>query len=570
MHYPKAPVEQNNSSKDIGLPPLAPSSSKNELHTKTGPSNVNDNDNNSKPPAHKFEIEQPDIYTDQIPSTRRNIIFIMFLLSNLFLNYDTGVIPASLLEIVKEINFDYKEQALLGSLVYLGLSFASLFVSIIFSRFSPSKVCAIILLLNTLCCFTFSLSMNKTILFTMRFFMGVTEAFIVIYGPVWVNNYSPFQHQAKWMGILHSCSVLGVVLGYIVAGIVINFFSKYLTWRFAIQIQGFVEIIFSLFFFFERDEFINVDVTRPAQMYEESLENENESGSYSINYVSRKKAGVGSVSFRGHLSGERSRRESRIDSIETSNLGRYCYQTKLVLMTPLYLTITFGLCSIYFIVTGIQFWMTAYLIGIVGIDPITVVALFSLTSITAPLLGVLMGGVFVDSYGGYKGKNSVKAMKLCCAFGFVSFVFAFPLGFLFSLTYVITLLWFFLFFGAAIIPVGTGIMISSVRKDCQAMSSSLSQLTFNLFGYFFAPILTGFIMDSFKDKKQGFIWGMRVIFWWVIFSLIFMVLSYVLVYKKYKSKTAGDENDLYDENMEGEMAEFMKLEINRRLAQASV
>ena len=80
--------------------------------------------------------------------------------------------------------------------------------------------------------------------------MGVTEAFIVIYGPVWVNNYSPFQHQAKWMGILHSCSVLGVVLGYIVAGIVINFFSKYLSWRFAIQIQGFVEIIFSLFFFF--------------------------------------------------------------------------------------------------------------------------------------------------------------------------------------------------------------------------------------------------------------------------------------------------------------------------------
>jgi hypothetical protein len=74
-----------------------------------------------------------------IPSHRRNIIFLIFLLSNLFLNYDTGVIPASLLEILKEIPLDYTEQALLGSLVYLGLSFSSLFVSIIFSKYGPTK-----------------------------------------------------------------------------------------------------------------------------------------------------------------------------------------------------------------------------------------------------------------------------------------------------------------------------------------------------------------------------------------------------------------------------------------------
>ena len=79
----------------------------------------------------KSQIEALEVSSGEnitMPSHHRNIIFVMFLLSNLFLNYDTGVIPASLLEIVKEINLDYKEQALLGSLVYLGLSFASLFV----------------------------------------------------------------------------------------------------------------------------------------------------------------------------------------------------------------------------------------------------------------------------------------------------------------------------------------------------------------------------------------------------------------------------------------------------------
>ena len=138
-----------------------------------------------------------------LPPSLRNKIFIMFLLADLFLNYDSGVIPASLLEIVKEIELGYKEQALLGSLVYLGLSFASLFTSPIFSKFGASKVCAYVLIVNSLNCFVFSITNIKAVLFITRFLMGVTEAFIVVYGPVWVNNYSPRDKSATWMGILH-------------------------------------------------------------------------------------------------------------------------------------------------------------------------------------------------------------------------------------------------------------------------------------------------------------------------------------------------------------------------------
>lgn len=118
----------------------------------------------------------------------------------------------------------------------------------------------------------------------------------------------------------------------------------------------------------------------------------------------------------------------------------------------------------YFIVTGIQFWMTSYLIDILHYDSVTVMIVFSTVSITAPMGGVLMGGIFADRYGGYKGKSALRALKLCFAFGVVAFVFAFPLGFLYSLIYISVLLWSFLFFGAAIIPIGTGIMVSSVRR----------------------------------------------------------------------------------------------------------
>jgi hypothetical protein len=118
----------------------------------------------------------------------------------------------------------------------------------------------------------------------------------------------------------------------------------------------------------------------------------------------------------------------------------------------------------YFIITGIQFWMTSYLIDVLHLDPITVITVFSIVSVTAPMGGVVMGGIFADRYGGYKGKNSIKALKLCFAFGVVAFVFAFPIGFVYSIIYITVLLWTFLFFGAAVVPVGTGIMVSSVRR----------------------------------------------------------------------------------------------------------
>ena len=508
-----------------------------------------------------LKTQEPE---DQIPDKRRNLIFNIFLLSNLFLNYDTGVIPASLIQITKEINLVYSEQALIGSLVYLGLSFASIFTGLIFSRFSPSKVCSAILFLNVLSCFVFSFSSDKSILFLMRFFMGATEAFIVIYGPVWVNNFSPPEHSATWMGILHSCSIFGVFLGYLAASVIINFFKGFLSWRFAIQIQGFVEIFLACFFWFEKDEYINVNIRKTINEKEVDGNDinvrKNSNNSPSFNSPSK----IGQAASWKH--------DPRIDTIEIGNLGRYSLQAKTVLTNKLYVSITLSMTSIYFIVTGIQFWITKYLIEILGVQPIVVNVIFSIISITAPLSGVLFGGTLSDKYGGYKGKFETKALQMCSAFGILAFFFGLPMGFIFQITYLSVLLWTFLFFGASIIPIATGIMISSVPKDCQATSSSLSQLVFNLLGYFSSPMITGFIMDRFENEKEGFIWGMRLVFSWGSVALVFISISYYISYQNNKRNIYGEtesSNMIDESSMKENISNFMRLEINRRLAQSS-
>lgn len=42
--------------------------------------------------------------------------------------------------------------------------------------------------------------------------MGFTQAFWVIYGPVWTNNFSPSERQTTWLGLLQGFSPLGLYL----------------------------------------------------------------------------------------------------------------------------------------------------------------------------------------------------------------------------------------------------------------------------------------------------------------------------------------------------------------------
>ena len=60
----------------------------------------------------------------------------------------------------------------------------------------------------------------------------------MIYGPVWVNEFSPRENNTKWMAILHSFVVLGVMVGYVVGAFAVTLFQNYIGWRTAFMLQG--------------------------------------------------------------------------------------------------------------------------------------------------------------------------------------------------------------------------------------------------------------------------------------------------------------------------------------------
>ena len=111
---------------------------------------------------------------------------------------------------------------------------------------------------NAVSCFIFSLSSNIWLLYFMRFMLGFTQAFCVIYGPVWVNEFSPKESNTKWMAILHSFVVIGVMSGYIIGAITVTIFEKLLSWRFAFMLQGWFMILIGIGFIFTDNK--NLDI----------------------------------------------------------------------------------------------------------------------------------------------------------------------------------------------------------------------------------------------------------------------------------------------------------------------
>ena len=85
-----------------------------------------------------------------------------------------------------------------------------------------------------------------------------------------------------------------------------------------------------------------------------------------------------------------------------------------------------AIASLYFVITGLQFWISDYCRLVLGTPKQRVFIGYSLTSITSPTLGVLFGGKFVDKYGGYTGKH---ALKICLIFGILAAVGGLPIPF---------------------------------------------------------------------------------------------------------------------------------------------
>ena len=122
-----------------------------------------------------------------------------------------------------------------------------------------------------------------------------------------------------------------------------------------------------------------------------------------------------------------------------------------------YLCLVMTISSLYFVVSGLQFWITTYLTTVLGADQEEVFTYYIITCLSAPSMGLTLSILIFNCVGGY---NSRKAYYLCLFFGAMAVLVSIPVPFANNLWLVYVLLWCIFFFGSLILAPLVGMMLN--------------------------------------------------------------------------------------------------------------
>ncbi|CDJ63219.1 hypothetical protein, conserved [Eimeria necatrix] len=450
------------------------------------------------------------------------MVLVSVILVSFLCNFDHGVIPAILSEIQKNFNNQIKfvEQSLFGSLVYFGLIIGSLFAGIALQSYGAKWLLVGSLLCLASSLFFFSSSNSLLLMYFTRFITGLCQAVPVVYLPVWVDDYAPDGQVTRWMSYTQLAGIGGTVSGYFIGGVLSRFTAATgeSGWRtpFFVQSVALVPVVLLI-------------AALPATL---------------VNLPDRSQA-------------RPERQRTGLSTIgETDASGQSCMhnffsawtEVKSLLRNPLYVVVTMGMSALYFVVTGIQFWVTEFLVSVLHFQKLSVVALSTFCFLTAPTSGVWFGGYVCDLCGGYRGGGQQRvAVRVTTLFAGIGATLAVTCIYVESFILFALLLWGCLFFGAALVPVAVGIQLASVPFHQRSISSALSQFAYNMFGWFSAPLLSGVVMDFIDwchpagGKELALRFGFEMILWVSVAGFMLFAVANTLVRPTFPSEDIEKE-----------------------------
>jgi MFS family permease len=386
-------------------------------------------------------------------------------------------------------------------------------------------------------------------LLLFRVGIGMTQALFVVYAPVWVDDFAGDGNAATWMAILQGSMPLGVMIGYTTAGFLVN--SVGYTGVILIQVIMLGPPTIGIFFMPKK--YLEVDYISKEQLEKERAslalanlkspeegaadaattnplsEVASESGSKSNNTSAD--ATVGNDGIVAKNNSDAAKTLSRHESMsEHEPFLRSMYT---LLTSGVFVCATLGLSTLYFVVTGIQFWATEFLIQVVGAPINTVLGAFAGTSATAPVLGVVVGGILIDKIGGYNGVvGAQKTTRICAAFAVLATGSALLAATMTSFLAVLMMVWLVLFFGGAIVPGATGLVLSSVPSKLRVVSSGFSIFVFNICGYMAGTMVPAMYMEWLVSEgtpyKEAVHSGWILLLCWSIWALVMFGISAII------------------------------------------
>ncbi|ESL06877.1 transporter protein [Trypanosoma rangeli SC58] len=375
--------------------------------------------------------------------------------------------------IAEEWGLGTVRQGTLTSSVFLGNILGCPLSVHLFSHHNAKQVLVGSLILHTAFTFLFATLTNYEFALFCRFFIGITLSSVIVYVPVWVDIFAPRDRQSVWMASHNAGVPFGIMLGYTCGAFLPSYTNVNWEWAF----------------------YIKCILTIPAVAYLMRVD------SRSISRPNRNRS-ESAPNVAAFAAADMSAAERVLNFLHSNMRSMWSSCIPLFRNTE-YLCSTLAMCSLYFVVTGLQNFVTQYLRE----EPFnasmkTIMLGFGGAVVTAPVIGVIVGGILLDRIGGYQ-RNLRRVTTFVCVWGAAAAFFSVICIFV---TDTMTFLFFIsivLFCGGAIIPPGSGTVVTSVPELLRPAAAAFSQMMYNLLGNFSGPMVCGYVAQWTGQLKYG-------------------------------------------------------------------
>ena len=393
----------------------------------------------------------------------KDIIWVLMLVISLIhglMCISQGILSSCVTDIKQELFLSDKNYGMFGTISGLGSLIGSLIFTLIIEHVSHKYLICTMLIINSISHFAFFFKVKYSLLLFSRFISGFASVFCYIYFPMWVDEFG----IREWINFMQTTVQVSNTIGHIFA-----YFFYYLLgskfWKYGFLSETFSVCCLVLILVLIPDIYYDKDDTEKLNSYnivnadeEMKLKNENN------DIQNRPKK-------------------------EKSTIGK-----DIICNIP-YMLITLYRTNRLFIFVAIDFWFSDYLQNSLFVyEPYKIFLSYSFTIVSAPLLGLILGGIISNKIGGPKGKNSFKAMFYL---QILSVIFGFLSNFPKNIIYFTLFMSIYMLLNSASGLISISASYAVIPKNLIGTATGIYSVVVNLAGFLPAPYAYAFLKNLF-------------------------------------------------------------------------
>ena len=405
---------------------------------------------------------QNELKENLFPINRKIRYYIYFMELLCLFNYDQGALSASTKEIKTYFKMSDRELGSFGGISFLGTTLGGVFSLSIINRINRKYIILFFLFISIFSLYFPTVISSKLFFMFCRILTGFSQSFMSIYLPVWVDQFGIYKKKSIMISIISIPSAFGYLFG--------NILAVYTSWRSTFRINTLMCTCLFFGFFLNK----NLYFSKSIMPIKKSSNNIN-------------KRNIDTISLFEDVTINHSQ---NFDNQSIIRIALNCFKSKL------FRYITVAIISIFFILSGLQFWVNDFFENALYLkNKKNRLIYFIIIIVFTALLAPITGGLIMQKLGGYDSKKVIYLPFYCCI---VSLICCNLMLLSNNKYYILILLEIYLFSGCMIIPCLNGILITSLSKEYAGSVSAISNLLYNICGRLIGPYFYG-VARSFFD-----------------------------------------------------------------------